>query len=533
MRHRLVNKLSLQPFKNFLILSILVVTAIKLSLIGSGFLSFLDEFRYTYSGKALQYLSELKVSAAINALFLTQGRPAEAIINIFPNAIQLATANIFNLNYYESLNSFPLFVFNFIIHCSILIVHFKFSKLVFKDFHLALVSVLLFGTLTNSYIYIRHALPYDASLLIFYLVIFKMVKYTQVNMLTFQWSFLLGIFSFLGYLVYPGYFPLFVFCLIILFFNNLSKENTLRKAYNSGYFLLGSFTCLVFFEVFSRFGGHSYILDAIALSGTVIQGSFEESYTFIIKYLFEVEGLTGIVIVLSLSFSCTIMLHQFRNKTYLQNPLVLLIALSIFGLFIAYASAGYFFHKMVLYGRLLHQYLPFICIVSLFPICQIKRISYNRLVLLIISIVFIVNFGLNFTSYKSLAYPRDVAWKLNATIYIEDIENVCELNNSWSMLPSYKEYAHSDVHIKRDNRQLHSILITNCCAVCSGVCPEIYSEFIPDSSYHLLETNPHFINFKAYQYEGYNIIDRQNIDKINLQIRVFSKKSNKEVKKNK
>ena len=60
---------------------------------------------------ALQYLSELKIRAAIKAIFLTQGRPADAIFKFIPITIQYVTAHIFNLNYYESKNSYPLFIY--------------------------------------------------------------------------------------------------------------------------------------------------------------------------------------------------------------------------------------------------------------------------------------------------------------------------------------------------------------------------------------------------------------------------------------
>ena len=85
--------------------------------------------RYCQSGRALQHLSELKIGAAIKDIFSTQGRPADAVIKIIPNAIQYVTAHIFSLNSYESKNSYPLFIFNFIIYCFILIIHFKFSYL--------------------------------------------------------------------------------------------------------------------------------------------------------------------------------------------------------------------------------------------------------------------------------------------------------------------------------------------------------------------------------------------------------------------
>src|SRR5665647_1299700 len=94
--------------KYLLITIIVLITVIKLNLIGTGFLAFPDEMRYCQSGIALQHLSELNIGAATKDIFSTQGRPADAVLKIIPNAMQYVTANIFRLNYYESKNSYPL-----------------------------------------------------------------------------------------------------------------------------------------------------------------------------------------------------------------------------------------------------------------------------------------------------------------------------------------------------------------------------------------------------------------------------------------
>src|SRR6185295_17018051 len=123
---------------------------------------------------------------------------------------QYASAKLFGLYYYENMNSYPLFLFNFLIYCLILVVHYRFSRLIFKDNILALISVLMYSALTNSYLYLRHALPYDMSLLILYQVFYVVVKNAEVNIFTYKQSFILGLISFFGYIVYPGYFTLFL-----------------------------------------------------------------------------------------------------------------------------------------------------------------------------------------------------------------------------------------------------------------------------------------------------------------------------------
>jgi hypothetical protein len=520
---------SKQPLKYLLITIIVLITVIKLELIGTGFMAFPDEVRYCQSGIAFQDLSNLKLFAAGKAIASTQGRPADALLNLIPITLQYITAHIYNLNYYESQNSHIVFICNFIIYCLILLVHFRFSKLLLNDSYLALASVVLFSTLTNSYLYLRHALPYDMSLLIFYLVIYKIVIYTEENSLSFKKSLLLGICSFFGFLVYPGYFPLFVVALFILFFYKLSKEDFFKKLYYSSCYIVGSILCLIIFEKMSRFVGGSYILDAIGLSKTINQGSYEESFVFILKYLFEVERLTGIILLISLLIYCFLMVYQIKNKTFKQHSLIMLLGIAFIGMYLTYASAGYFFHEVVFYGRLLHQYFPFICIFSIYAINELltKITRKPELILFLISIIFIVNFGFNLINYNSFFYPRDICWQLSKANDLNALGNNIEYDDDrWSLMPKGKELKYYDIRGTL-TRSFHDIkLIGNSFGGRIYIVRDLtkYHIFNPNDDYHLLDKKPSFINFKAYQYDsGANAIERHQMDKYSEQIEIYSK----------
>src|ERR1700712_3836183 len=146
------------PIKAAIVIAVVAMTAMKIVLIGSGFLAFPDEFRYERSGLAVKYASQLQIRKAVNAIFSTQGRPGDALIKTVPNFVQAVTSHLFHLNHYESGNSYPLFIFNFIIYCLILFYHLKVSRLLIKDELSAWFGVLLWCCLTNSYMYLRHAM---------------------------------------------------------------------------------------------------------------------------------------------------------------------------------------------------------------------------------------------------------------------------------------------------------------------------------------------------------------------------------------
>jgi hypothetical protein len=149
---------------------------------------------------------------------------------------------------------------------------------------------------------------------------------------------------------------------------------------------------------------------------------------FIFKYLFEVEGVTGIFIVFGLTVFYVFTGAQIVKGKIEQDSLIQLTAILVTALFLAYASAGYFLHKWVLYGRLLHRYLPFICIFSVFAIYKLlsKASDKYEFVIAALALGFVFNFAVNLMHYKSFFYPRDVVWKLSKTNEFEDIENACE-----------------------------------------------------------------------------------------------------------
>ncbi len=513
---------SRQPLKYILITLIVLLTLVKLNLSGAGFLALPDEKAgYYASGKALKCFSEFKIKDAFESIFSIPGRPAEGILKTIPNAVQVVTAYLGKINYYESANSYPLFFYNYIVYCLLLFVHYRFSKFLFNESYLALISVILFSSLTNSYLYLRHALPYDASLLIFYLVIYKIVT-DKNDSISVKASFLFGISSFLGYLVYPGYFPLYILALTIFFFNKVTLDNVFQKIVKSIYFGLGSLMCLIFFEGLSRLGGHSYLSDSKNLSMTITQGSFEESFIFIVKYLSEVEGGNGIIMIISLTIFFLLMIFQLMTRRFARNQFMLLIGISVTVLFLMYACVGYFLHKMVFYGRLLHQYLPFICIFSVYALNEIlQKVKLNQILLFIVTIFFIINFAIKFKDYNSYSYPRDISWKLSKTVNMRDIEIECEYEDGYPITPIME--AKVNQLPLNNSPGIPEVILVNSCLMFPVTDISKFHKFNPEENYTLAEFSPHFLNFKAYQYEGYSIEERSIMDQLNLQIKVFRK----------
>ena len=505
--------------KSVLLILILAVTLIKLSLSGSGFLALQDERRYEKSAKAIQCLTNYNIKGFFFEIFSTKGRPGETIVKIIPNSIQFITAKIFTLNVYETENSYPLFFFNFIVYCLTLVLHYKCSRLLLKNDSLSLLSVLIYSCFINPYLYLRHAVPYDSSLLILYFCFYKALVYQEEKNTGGIQYFKLGILTTFGYLVYPGFFPLvFLTGLMIL----------LYKQHDEGYFkrfkkllllIVGGLFLIVFFELLSNIGGKSFLNTTRELSSTINQGSFEETLVFLFKYLFEVEQLNGILVFAGLFFFLISLFK--RREEFFFEPVLLTVGILTF-IYTLYGCAGFLFHKVVYYGRLMHQYYPFICIAILYPLAnKAFKLKTRTWLLLVISLTFVVSFFYYFLEYKRYDYPRDIGWKYLNIHGRKFLNSKCEYGGGESQIPSGAERMKKSKNV---DKKTASFLFYN---IINGCYHDRFDRLkMQDISYivnygTLLESQTPFYCFKGYQYEGYSIPERKTIDSLNVKIKVY------------
>ncbi len=497
-----------------LLIAIVIVTLAKLSLVGEGFMTFPDESRYIPAGRVLESLAHLDIKEAAANLNQTKGRPGETLIKTIPSAVQYATAELFGMETYESANSYPLFIFNFIIYCLILLILYRIAKLLLKDKILAMFSVLLYCCLINGYIYIRHTLPYDCSLLIMSYVLLQVLKKTNQNTLSIKNMLILGFNAFFGYVVYPGYVLLFALIFIMLMTNKLTKTNFLQRIKYGMFYGAGSIICLLLFEGIARIGNTSYIQDSITLSKTITQGSFEEGFSFLFKYLYHVEAINGILIITGLLLFIGILFYNLFKNKMLTDIHRLFIITAI--LFLLYASAGYFFHKMIWYGRLLHQFFFVLTLITAYSFGFISQsMKYKQALLGCISAIIVTTFIFNLIEYKSYAYPQDVAWSVIKQNPNYELQELCE----YPPLSNMIQYAQEKNNNNIDGT--HRLIIVNGCFYYPLNNSNLYQEYIPEKGMQLILNKPYFHNYSGYLFEGCNIEERAMYKKLKLSIKVY------------
>jgi len=473
-----------------LLIFLLIVTNLyKFRLITGGYMTEPDEKRYLMAWRALKHLMQGDIEGFSLAVFSAQGRPAEILVKMIPATLQFISAKIFHLDFFETQNFYIVFLFNFVIYTLTLWLLFKIFQFIFNNKTLSVFGVFSYSLLINSYVYLRHVYPYDTSLLLFLLVLYKIISVYQ-----------------------SSFFALFVIFALLNW--TILRENTRQYFKLTASYVMGSIVVLLLFEGFSRLGNTSYMHNALTLSGTVIQGDFFDTPTFLFRYLFEVEMLIGAVIILSLILFIFKIPKIVRSKKPSDNILIIIVA-SYFIFYALYVSLGYFAHQFTMYGRILHQFFPVIWLIILYVFSEM-RFEIQQKFMPIIAIGATILFVFQMQNYLQIAYPRDVYWTYLRQYKRENITELTEFEDSWSNLPER-------IFLPLENYSNERITTINTYYFYPVEDVSKYHPYQIKKDDKLIFDKPHFLNYKPYQFEGYNLKERKNIRKFRFRIKIIKK----------
>jgi hypothetical protein len=489
--------------KIFLIFVLCISIMAKIFLLGKGYLSLPDEFRYIAAQDFIEFFKKGEFKTALSQLFEVQGRPGLVIAAILPAGMQIGISNYLLLPYNSPTSAWVIYIYNVLVYLLILRNIFRLcNKFGFTIYQSLLVLIVYTFTL-NSFIYLRHTFPYDTALLLglmaFNLVISKNAK--SIFSILCQ-----GLSISACFLIYPGFFPIVLSFAIFWLYQN--KDSFHGKLWiKRGLLLLLAFLIPFFIvEVLASMCGKSYFLDAKQLSQTIIEGSFEEGFSFLFKYLWQVESGIGIFYILGLlGFVFVILRKAIQTRENLNQTEWLFISITTGFLF--YASLVFFVHKMVFYGRIIHQFVPFLALFTVFAMFQLVQSERLKKQLIWVLPFLLVGLSVNaYRQYVALEYPRDFFHKVNrnGALKARSIDYSCQW---FSSLPRIEKFGDTNC-IKHDK-----IILVNWChpsgdSVQNG---KIWNRFIPVHGQKLIARAPHYMSYIGYQFEGANIKQREDL----------------------
>ena len=484
----------------------------KFVLIRQGFLTEPDERRYFQTWIFLKHLLSGDWQVAVRAVFSAQARPGSVLLHVIPASLQFLSAKIRGVELFETNNSDVVFVYNFFIFGLTLVVLYRLFQLIFKNRILSLTGVLFYSVLVVNFSYIRHIYPYDESLLIFIFLVYKLAKnYRIKRVYSPKFAFWTGLLAFFAFLVYPAHY--LIFMAVYVLFNLLlwQKKIAVKQAFSlNAAYIGGSVLLLLVFEMFSGFGQTSYIYNLLHLSGTVNQGDYNEAFSFIIKYFWQVEHFTGLVLLLGLLIFPVIYLASKMPSKSITG----LIVLSFLIMYLMYAVSSYFLHNLVLMGRILHQFIFVIVLMNLFVFEGLSDVLRKYFIILL-TLVLTIQFYFQIQDYLQISYPRDVYWRYLKTYPFSQIREISEYENSWSNLPKRLDGIYID-KTKQD-----TITVVNGQYFYPVDDKTKCHKYRSNQSKKLIFNKLHFVNYKAYQFEGYDFKARKILDSCRFRIRIY------------
>jgi hypothetical protein len=479
-----------------------------------GTMAFTDEYRYCESISAVKRIILGDVIGFCRSLSSTTGRPGDATLRILPALIQgilyklgIPTNNPCSL----MVNA----IFNAIVSLLLLIYFYKITLILFpKNYNIALLSIIIYGFLANSNIYIRHILPYDLSLFIFIYTLYLALG--AINSIKIY--LLSGALAGLGFAVYPGYyfFPLLIF--ITLLHKNGDKSLNKEIIFKLLYFILATLLIIGFYELIARLGGVSYLMKLKEIAGAITQGSFQESFLFLPKYLIKVEKFIGVfLLIFIILYILEIIVAIVSRKIHIlisKQPLHLLIITAIAG-YLMHASSAYTSHKMVFYSRLVHMYFPFLIWASVYMITEFNKQTIKNCLFMITICLSCLSFLTFLFEYYKISYPIDTLYKygidtqsISSTniIYETTTDDPLTSPGPWNRLTNFPY-------------QLKNYILVNFCYFYP--LHDDFKEYVPQCGTKLIYKKPHFLTFPAYTFEMYNIEERIKMAQRRYQVKIY------------
>jgi hypothetical protein len=525
-------KLSISSGFNYAVGGLLVlVLAVRLSFLGTGAMTFPDEYRYYSSYDAIYGLFPLshggldKFNAAIAQ---TQGRPGDALLRVMPASLQLLAYRATGLDPHSPTSLLIPVVFNYLITCCALLLFYRIARLLLRNQPAALLSTLVYACLVNTNLYIRHILPYDTGMLCTLATFYWVLRLKQrPERRTKRAMFGIGALAGLTFTVYPGYNAIIIVAWLLL----LEKQAVLsfqwkRLLLTSMLYGLGVAAVLLFFQVLSIANGTSYYEDCLGLSGSIRQGDFSDGFAFLPKYLFEAEQSLGYVLAgLGLLAVPVLLFRVLRGRLTAgrlfgllsDNTLVIGMVLA----FLWYAVMVYFLEKMVFYGRILHLYFPFFVLLIARVLYPAVRRNIQYVPAALVAGVALYSFAIFTIQYHRLVYPVTFLHQHGP-----------EFRGTEALL--------KDQSASADNGDYHAaryafmqgppvpgqpkIALVNMSFLYpirdAGWCNQVT---LPPS-FKLVYTGPHFLTLPAYPFEGYRIDEREVIYRCQYQCQVYKEK---------
>lgn len=501
----------------------------RLLLLGRGALADYDERRYFQSFAALRAAAQGNWHAVAYSLSMTDARPVDALWRCLPAAGQLA------LHRWASwpLAGYPSLLLptglNWMVTVLTAWFFYRISQRLVADLPAAsswaLVAAVLYASLTNTSLYVRHVLPYDGALLLFMGLLAWVLRQPPAPRGWF-WA-TLGVGAGLLWLSYPGYYAGPVLLVAPLLDWRRPLPWLVRHARSLLLLGAGFAAPLLGAEGLSRLGGAPpFWAVSYDLSLHILQGSPEEGYTFALTYLWQVEGWLGVGLLVLLALALGQAVRAVGREGWAavvpstpRQRLLLMAGL----LFLAHASAAALGHRIVWYGRLLHFYLPWLVLAAVVSLARSRTAGTGALALAA-CLVGVVKYVLFFNDFQQLVYPPDLVARYRlGCLPLAQLRYYTEVTVASDLLyPVQGEWVPRPAACPPASAMADSVtVLVNFALLYPLTAATRQPAYAPKPGTRQLLAQPYFGSFSAYCFEGLSPAERTEAIRRQFKLRIL------------
>jgi hypothetical protein len=516
---------------NKIVLGLLgLVLLVRLSFLGAGAMTFPDEYRYYASIDAVYGLFPISHGgfAKFNAgIQRTQGRPGDALLRTVPAGLQLQLEKMTGINLHSQESLLIPILFNYFITLGSLYLFYRIAQLLLRNQPAALLSTVVYSCLVNTNLYIRHILPYDTGMLCVFGTFFLCLRMKQQPFRrTWPARFAIGALAGLTFAVYPGYNAVIVVAGLLLLEKRIFTDADWKSLFRTGLpYGFGVLAVLGFFQLLSLANGTSYYEDCLTLSDTIKQGDYADGVMFLPKYLFQAEQSLGYLLAGLIVVAVPVLFFRLRTGFTPSRLFALisdnLMVIAMVLAFVWHVVMVYYFEKMVFYGRLLHLYIPFFVLLVIKVLYPFTRRNIQYVAAAAVGGVALYSFAVFALQYHRIVYPLTFLHQ-HANDYpgakVTTREQAATADNADYFIPlngfSQHPATPGQAEVVLVNMGfLYPITDNNWC-----------NEIKLPASFKLTYSAPHFLNLRAYPFEGYTMAERDILLRCQYQCQVYEQR---------
>ena len=344
-----------------------------------------DETRYEVSRNAAQFLLQGEVGRALTEFTLSPEHLGFKVLGILPALLEHIVGPSLVL---------PAMFFSLFSVLKLYLIY-GLARQVGSSSKEALYAILIASSCLSLLYYARHLFPYDMALSFGLLSLYFALTQNKSA----RTSAMCGVFGFLCFITYNGYWSLAAFAILVnIFMDGKRTTDIFQKAVFTA---IGFITPLLLLVIGMLLAGKDMISAYRLFATSITQGSFEEGWSLPFAYFWHTEH--GVILILG-ALSLVAIVRQFNHP----NPATKLWAASFLFLYLCLAIPSVVLHAFVVYGRLARQLIPFVVLLSAQGLVQIEnRLVSGRLVTLLILLVIFTQAAWNFADSYNLNYPRE------------------------------------------------------------------------------------------------------------------------------